>query len=147
MSMTAASVPLTLKDGTQFRFSPLTDKDVDELEAWVRHRIVHLARESLTAEASAAEREETLTIALTEATKVSIYSPEYAQLLATVPGMLRILWQSLKREHPELTEEKLRHYISDPENIMLINEAFAAVNIPKEPKIKKVYRARKKKRK
>jgi len=156
MGITAASVPIKMKDGTEYRFSPLTDKAIDEMENWVKSRIIQIARDSFDENIKPEDKEQLLSIALRQASEVSILSPRSAAMIATLPGMLHLCWLSLCREHPNLVEDDLRRHMMDPENIEIINEAFEMVNnnpfdknnngqqVKKNRKVKKIQRVAKK---
>lgn len=131
MSITAANVPIKMKDGTEYRFSPLSDKAIDEMENWVKSRIIQIAREANRDDdlSTPEQKQELLSIALHQASEVSVLSPRSAAMIATIPGMLHLCWLSLHKEHPELKEDDLRRHMLDPENIDIINEAFEMVNV------------------
>jgi len=130
MSITAANVPIKMKDGTEYRFSPLSDKAIDEMENWVKARIIQIARDANRNDENTTpeEKEQLLSIALRQSSEVSILSPRSAAMIATIPGMLHLCWLSLRREHPNIIEDDLRRHMMDPENIDIINEAFEMVN-------------------
>jgi hypothetical protein len=139
--MTAASIPITFKDGTTYQFSPLTDKSIDEIDEWIQAKVIETARNSLKPDTPQAEREETLRIAMQESQKVSFLNDDGLTLLATIPGMTYLCWISLRKEHPEVKLSDLRDILSDPENLTILNEKFHKVNY-REPIAKKVLRAK-----
>lgn len=126
--ITAASYPLDLADGTTYQFSPLTDKDIDEIDGWLQARVIENARRSLTPDMTQAERDELQSLAIRESLSVSLISPQGARMLATVQGMTRLVWQSVKRNHPGVTEDQIRAHMLSPENIQRANAAFSKVN-------------------
>jgi hypothetical protein len=132
--------------------APVTDKDISELDEWVQARYIRIARDSLPSDASPEEREETIRIAMLQAQSLTWLSGHGAKMIATVAGMTRLVWQSIRREHPDVTEEDLREHMFSPENIEAANIAFKKLNSPskKGPKAKrntKRAKARKKKKK
>lgn len=148
---TAASAPLTFADGTTYQMSPLSDKDIAELDAWVQSRIICMARESLPEGATQSERDETLRVAMQTASSITWMSGQGAKLLATVPGWTRLVWQTIKRNHPDVTEEELSEHMFSPENIREVNRVFTEQNVVKDPakknSPKKTRKGRKRKKK
>lgn len=144
---TAASAPLTFADGTTYQMSPLSDKDIAELDAWVQSRIICMARESLPKDATQSERDETLRIAMQTASSVTWMSGQGAKLLATVQGWTRLVWQTIKRNHPDVTEEELSAHMFSPENVREVNRVFTEQNVVKDPAKKKTRKGRKRKKK
>lgn len=127
--ITMSTFPLHLGDKV-FNASPLSDKDLAEMDSWVQAKTIRIARESLPSNASPAEREETLTIALRLAQTLTAWSGTGAKMIASVEGMTRLVWQSCKRNHPELTEDCLREYMFDPDNIRETQRVFKKLNNP-----------------
>lgn len=148
---TAASAPLTFVDGTVYQMSPLSDKDIAELDAWVQSRIICMARESLPVDATKIERDETLSIAIRIASSTTWMSGQGAKLLATVPGWTRLVWQTIKRNHPNVTEEELSEHMFSPENVREVNRVFTEQNVvknlAKKNSPKKTRKGRKRKKK
>jgi len=133
---TAAASPLVFADGTTFQMSPLTDRDIAELDLWVQARIVQIARASLNGE-PAEIREETLRLAMQTAAGASWMTGMGARIMATVPGMTRLVWQSIKRSHPEITEEEVGQHLFSPENIEHARETFDKLNLEGKKGVKK----------
>lgn len=147
--VTGAATPLTLKDGTTLRFTPLTDKDTEEIDEWLRSRIIEMARGTFTASTSAADRAELLAVAMKQATKTTYTTFDGIEMLATIPGITFICWLSVRRDHPEITIADLRKHFTDDEsgthNVALTNDAFNHVNFSAGKTPKKARRARVKK--
>ena len=108
--------------------SPLTDRDISELDEWVRARYIATARASLEG-VTGPDREETLRIAMDRAMALTWLSGEGLKLIATIDGTARLLWQSIYRSHPDLKYEDLRQLMLDPRNIANVNEAFKELNV------------------
>lgn len=126
-ALTAADVPLIL-DGKELHFSPFTDKDIAELDLWVRAEFIKTARASLEPAMSQLEREETLTVAMRAASGLSWMSGQGAQMMGTVTGMARLAYQGVKRNHPEITCEWLQKQLFDIKNVDAVRAAFEAAN-------------------
>lgn len=133
--LTAASLPIVI-GGKTYQASPLSDKDLAELDNWVRADFIRTARQSLTPGMTSAERDETLSIAMREAQGLCAFRGTGAKQLATLPGMIRLVWQSIKRNHPTTTEEELSALLLTPdkaaEAIAEANSVFAQLNMPEK---------------
>lgn len=135
--ITAAATPIRLEipgddDRTlELQMSPLTDRDTDELDNWVQYKIVELARQSV-ANASPAEREQTIQVALQQAQTMSWTNGSGTAALATASGKARLLWQSVRKQHPAVTEEQLRPYFRYQPNIDRLLECWKQLNGLKE---------------
>lgn len=144
--ITAAAVPLILTDGTHLRFSPLTDKDTEEIDEWISARIINTARNSFTASMSQVERNEILDVAIRQAAKTTITTHEGLVMLTTIPGMAFVCWLSLRKEHPTFTVEKVQDLLTQPGNLDRFNSVLYNTNGLGEQESKKVKRVRVKKK-
>lgn len=116
-SITAPSYPAVMHDGTEFRLSPLTDRDMDELEAGARARYVALVVGSLPPELDKAERRELIDKAVDEAKTITMMNDSGQELIArTNAGQHRMIWVMCRREHPDLTLDMIREYLLTPKN-------------------------------
>ena len=134
--ITAASVPIKFNDGVEYLYSPLTDKDIDEMDEWLQARSIENARNSLAPGLSAEERQETLSIAIRDSLGITMLSGIGAKMVATVAGMTRLVWQGVKKNHPDVTIEQLRSHLLHPENIREANRVFESTNAVPEGKLK-----------
>lgn len=113
--VTAAPFPVTFA-GTTYLMSPLTDKDSDEINNWLRASYIAMARESLTPGMSKSEREEILGIAMDRARRLSFIEGEGSKLVSTLEGFIRVVYQGLKKNHPDLVWEKFKADVFDLKN-------------------------------
>lgn len=115
--------------------SRLTDRDISELDEWLKAKFIEMARSSLTPGLSSAEREETLGVAMRIAMSMTWMSGQGARIIGTIDGISRLLYQSIKARHPDMTYERTRSFIADPRhmeaNIAKVNDAFEELNIGK----------------
>jgi len=130
-SLTGASAPLEIGDH-EYQASPLTDKDISELDAWIQADYVKVARASLDENSTKAEREETLAIAMRQAAGLSWMSGTGAKMIATVKGMARLTWQMIHRNHPKVTVAQLQSELFNPENLANAKRIFDKLNLPPE---------------
>lgn len=127
-SVTAARRELRFPSGKTLWMSPLTDRDIEELDNWVQARYIDNARKSLSKDATAQEREETLRVAMDGALVLSWLSGLGAKLLATVPGMAMLAFQSCRANHPGLTYEEVRQEMLSPESVRAVESTFNQLN-------------------
>ena len=126
--VTAAAWPVYL-GGQEYFLSPLSDEDNEELNNWLRASFIQMARESLPDGATREEREETLGIALREARALSWFSHDGSRVVKTIDGVARVLWQSLKKRHPDLTHARVRKLITDPATIDYVMSVWREANV------------------
>lgn len=134
-TVTAASFPIQLA-GKEFHMSPLTDRDIDELDTWLQAQMVEIARASLKDDMSEREREEILGAAMREASRMTWLSGDGARKMRTLRGVSRVLWQSLRRRHPELSHDEVKSMLMDPATIAYVNTVFRKINNVRESKKK-----------
>ena len=128
--MNAAPVLLKFSDGTEYRMSPLTDRDISELDEWVRLTYINLALKSLPPEVSEEQREAVRFRAVGEAMAVTWTSATGAALMATVDGMTRLVWQGVRVNHPAVTLEDLRKHLFSRDNLAMVRSQFRRANVP-----------------
>jgi hypothetical protein len=126
----------------ELQFSPLSDMDSDEIDEWLQARLIENTRRSVE-HLSQAVREEMIQLAMKTSLEVTFLSLRGVKMLATLPGMVRVCWQSIRKRHPEVTEAELRSYLLHPENMDALNTVFEKVNdVPKRKPSKNRARAR-----
>lgn len=138
-NLTKAARPLKFVDGTEYRMSPLSDKDIEELDSWVQSEFLATARKAAEG-ASEEEYERLMRVAMQEAMGLTWMSGPGAKRMATVYGMTRLCWQSVKRNHPDVTFDELRTKLFDPANIRRLREEFQRLNVPKKERPAQVRR-------
>lgn len=146
-SVTAAPHPVTL-GGKEYRMSPLTDGDFEELNNWLRSGVIQMARKSLTPGMTTEEREETLAVAMREARKVSYLSDTGRAAMTTVEGTAYLMWLGLRRNHADLTPEQVREALfNDGDSILTMLKVWEEINLGESSSglLAKVQRSRKKK--
>jgi hypothetical protein len=111
----------------RLQMKPLSDKDISEMDLWVRVRYIRTAREA--AEGLTPDRyEQELRIAQMTAIQLSAFSGMGGKMIATVDGMARVIWQGIKDNHPEITEHRIRALMFSQRNLKEANAAFKMVN-------------------
>jgi len=132
--ISAAAHPITLR-GVEYRIAPLEDHQIDEVNNWLRTRLLNIARESLKGVADQDVRDETLGAALREASKLDFMTGRGFKELVNRNGISQLLFQSLRREHPTLTLDNASLLLTDLEGrldkgtIDLFAKMFVDINI------------------
>lgn len=124
MSEFGSPVPITL-NGTEYRFSPLTFNDIEELDNWVRHEYMRRVLSAMPEDATKVDKEMAFSIAQARVVDITWLSGTGAKLIASVKGMVKIAQLSLQKRNPELTSDKLREIIlADSEAFSKMSEAL-----------------------
>lgn len=126
-SISGAGFPITL-GGKQYLMSPFSDRDIDEMDNWIRSSVIEMARASLSPAATKAEREETIGCAIREARQLSFLSPEGAKMAASIDGIARVVWIACRKNHPEVKFEEIRAHITNAETIDYLMQVWDEQN-------------------
>ena len=122
--ITGAGTPIKLGDVT-YLVSPLSDKDLIELDEFVRFVHVNAAVNS----APAAMKDRALEIAIKQASSLSFMSPDGAAIIKNHNGISRILWHGIRHNHPEVTHEQIRELVVNHEVVAEANRVFKKLNV------------------
>jgi hypothetical protein len=131
-AIAGATRPLTLH-GHTLTMRRLSDMDLSELDEWVRVRAFDLARRCASG-LPASERQEILGAAIRTAAGLSFLSLEGAQMMSTLDGVARLLWQSVKADHPKETIESVRRLLVDENDLKDVMTQWRDMNRRYEPK-------------
>jgi hypothetical protein len=123
---TAAPVELTI-DGKVLRVRPLTYAARGELEAWMASHIRTRAA-AFAAGLGDEDRRAILLDAARRAEGISETSPDAVPILASREGAARVLWLSLRGDHPDLSLDRVRELICDDAALAAAMNAFDAAN-------------------
>jgi len=135
--ISGAPVPLNIS-GVTYRARTLTDKDYDELSAWVRYRFMEDAKSSIDSMSLIKEeRQEMLTAAMLASSQVTFNSVEGSKIINTnTRGVARVGWQMIHHYHPGISIEEFLEKVTDCgsedkiiESIREINRVFIDMNI------------------
>lgn len=130
--MTAAPFPLKLGD-LDLKLEPLTDKDIEELDNWLRSTMIDMARKSLTPDMTQQERDEILGAAMREARHMQMLSQQGARFVSSVEGITRVIYQSLTDDSRTLVSyEALRDALMKPENVDAAMLVWKELNVHKQ---------------
>lgn len=100
-----APVPVTL-NGKEYRFSPLSLEDIEELDNWVRAQYMNRVMKALPVDAPKADREMAIRIAQSTCVNLTWLSGQGASLIASHKGAMKIAQLAISKRHPEMTDEK-----------------------------------------
>ncbi len=104
--LTAAAMPIEI-GGNSWRMAPLTDKQFEEMNLWVRSQHVKLA--TVAAQGLDARTfDRVVGIALRESWEFRFDSDTGMAISNTLDGTVHLVWQSLRREQPALAEGTVR---------------------------------------
>jgi len=133
-------------EGKTYRLTPLADQDFGEFQRWMQDNYIDLAKRNLDG-LSEADRSSFLAHAYDEAAKLTLDSPETLRIMRTVDGAAKLLWLSLRREHPELTFQDAKVLCTKVEFVKWSMERIDRINrlnLREESALKKKLQAKKK---
>jgi len=121
-----APVPVTI-DGVEYRFSTLSDRDLCELDEWVRSQYLRVAQSTLPQDPAA--RDAYFAVITKQAMKLSWFSGEGLAHTASLEGIARLMFQSVKKLHPDFTFEKAKNIVRDAGHVREVNMGFKRANM------------------
>jgi hypothetical protein len=126
-AITGHSVPIKLGDKV-YNVAPLTDKDIAELDAYVKHVHIQTAIDT-AAQVPEQVGDKLIAAAVQQASSISFMSPAGAAIIRSTDGVARILWHGLKHNHPGITWEEVRGLIFNRRAIDEANRVFNKLNV------------------
>lgn len=124
--------PITI-GGRTYEVSPLDDDSHLSLDEWVRAQYIN-RNVKLLAALPQADKELALRVAYSEAATISWMSGFGARLMGTIEGVAQLLYEGVRKNHPDVTPQMLKKDLMSPENIAKANAAFKHLNDPDPPK-------------
>lgn len=113
--VTAAPLEIELS-GKKYLLSPMRDRDYGEFQRWVQSRIIQLAKDNLNG-LSEDEKKFLLVHAYEKASNIKENSPETLRTIQTIEGAAKLAFIMMRKNHPELTEDRVLELFTDPENV------------------------------
>lgn len=104
----AAAVPLVVTDSTgkDWTIAPLTRRDLGHLLQWARSMTVAIGRGQIAgADLDGQEKRIVLDAAWDRAMRITLESDDFQAYVGSPDGMNRLAWQSLRHNHPDVTEQ------------------------------------------
>lgn len=127
--MVASTVRHPIKLGDkEYQVSPIDDSGREALDEWVRAKYVERISPLINAMKSEADKILAIDRAFAQASKMTWLSGEGAQMMGTVEGVARLLYEGIRKNHPEVTIEDFRAELFNSENIMKANAVFRELN-------------------
>lgn len=111
-----------------YQMSPLDDKDVAEIDNWLRSRVIRIARDSLTADMDEDTRQLIMGAAISHVSTLSMLSSNGAKTISSIDGFTRLMWQGIRKNHPDVTEAEIRKELTDPKNLRTMLDEFDLIN-------------------
>lgn len=127
--LTDALVTLELSDDVELKLHRLTDRDISELDLWIRGRVVAISRSAITPDMSPAEQAAIIDAGLSKAMRTSWLSGDGRALIASPDGLARILYQA---DEIGWQYEVIRAFLFDKNILELVAAAIREIQ-PKMP--------------
>lgn len=105
----------------EFLMSPMTDKDLSELDLWLQSRYLNQTLESSTSPDSRKAIRK-------YASTLSAWSGEGLSMMQCEDGAARMLWQAIHRNNASVSYESLRRLMQSDKNKLQFNEVFNELN-------------------
>ena len=123
-------------DGKQYLLAALGDRDITELDLYVRSVYINNVRKSFTSDMSDNDKNREMDQAQLSAATLSAFSGTGAQILGSFNGVARLAWQSIKRNHPDIALDDFTSKLFDSsinptnasDNLDGFNRAFKQAN-------------------
>lgn len=119
---TGAALHITLNSRT-YRLAPLTDENLAEFRLWGEQRYMELAKRNLD-DLDLVHQTELLKHAFDRAVDLDLTGREGMSLMSSPDGAIKLLWLSLLRHQPKVTEEFVRNVLRDEKTL---REAMASI--------------------
>jgi len=104
--------------GKTYKLAPLRNRDFAEFEKWMQDQAIEMVERSIQRQnLSFDERRILLNEAYEKARRLTFTSKEASPYLYKLEGAAKILWLSIRQEHPEITEEFLVDVVQDDETL------------------------------
>lgn len=121
-NLTGATGEVTI-NGAVYVMTPLCDRDIEELNVWLRSKIISAARASLPPGSPQVLEDKTMAQAMRIATTIDwMQNPE---MLESPENILRLIWQLMRKRHPDLDSEFFtRQLLEDPDSLVRCRDLF-----------------------
>lgn len=135
--LTRSRVPIEFRDAKGkkkvLQTRALSDDDMIEIDDWLRREYMRRVEASISDLTNETLRERMVATAVRNvATLGMLDGRDGSAMVATVDGLSRILWQSMREDHEELTHQGLKRLLmADPANMTTGQEHWTEINIGK----------------
>lgn len=111
--------------GKEYEFQPLTVRDIEWLENWLKTRAIEVGRNSIPESATPDEADAMMRPIIAEANKINLFEGGFDQLF-TIGGVSRMFWKMVLHRHPNVPLSTVMEWAANKE---LIQEIFAKTSI------------------
>lgn len=111
-NVTHASVTVSI-GSKYYELSPLVLEDLEWLETWLKAKAIEAGRASIPANCSEAEETRLMRPIVEASNRISLFDPNGFDQLLTAPGITRIVWCMVRKQHPEVTVELCGQWLMD----------------------------------
>lgn len=130
--------------GKKYRLTPLKQREWGEFERWLKDSYLELAKRNVRG-MEGEDRDLLLKHAFDRAALITFQSSEAINAMETFDGAVKLVWLSLRAEHPDLTEENVATLLLDPKTLEQVMERLPlGVEEPKKNPTRKTQRKRRK---
>lgn len=127
----AALRELVGSDGKTYQLSPITLDDFGAIDVWLsEYVILHTRR--IYQSAPQPLRDKAMEIAYSRADNISFTNRDGIRTLATPAGVAKILWYSLVKKHPTITEDDVKKLVT-AETLVDIHKKLDEANRLSDP--------------
>jgi hypothetical protein len=112
----SATAPTITLGGKIIRMHPFTSQDHREFELWVRQRYIETAR-AMALGLPEEKRMELYQYAIDRAAQINASSPEMDAMVESVEGAAKILWFSVRKDRPDVTEADVAALLADRDTL------------------------------
>lgn len=127
MASITRKYPLKIGDKT-YELSPLNDIGREALDEWVRSRYIKRAKLLIEELDNESDKRLALKVAFEEAASLTWLTGKGAKMIATIEGMIRMIFEGIRINHPDLTIEEFTQHTFDQAILEEANAAFDALN-------------------
>jgi len=112
-------------NGNDYRMSPLTDRNIGEINNYIRSNLIKAARESLTDDTPQNLVDTTLRVAMKEAQKLDWMRD--AELIQSPEVLLYVFWLSFQKESPCTKDELATDLFTDMDALDRCMDSFMLI--------------------
>lgn len=125
-NITGASGEVTIGEHV-YTMSPITDRDIGDLNIWLRAKMIAAARESIPSGANQRVEDNTMSVAMRVASKMDWLNDP--STLTMPENLLRLIWQLMRKRQPDLTSEVFyAELLADKSAIVKCRDMFRALH-------------------
>jgi len=139
-NISAAPIPVPFvtdeKGGSQtYLFAPLVDQDYTTVDHWLQGRYVENAINGIPKGLPQNQQDRLYETAVRSSLSITFFSEHGMAMLATLEGLAFLTWLSVRKNHPDFTQEQALQLLLLQGNLKAVNRTFAKVNaVPKNPR-------------